>query len=112
MRGPIWGCQCWIDLRPGTATWEQFGDEFIGEVTGRKVTGAISFDAQHAEIVDDRYVAIPFQTLMEVEVAELCERGLARLDAGHRLEATGSSAWFKQLLAGLDSGARLLSYDL
>jgi hypothetical protein len=32
------------------------------------------------------------EDMAKVEIAELCERGLARLDAGRRLEATESGA--------------------
>lgn len=64
----LWGRQCWIDLRPGTATWEQFGDAFIGDVTGGKVLGDITFNANAAEIVGGRYISVPFEAVVEVEV--------------------------------------------
>lgn len=64
----VWGRQCWIDLRPGTETWEHFGDAFIGDVTGGKVLSVINFEAQDAKVIGDRYIAVPFQTLMELEV--------------------------------------------
>jgi hypothetical protein len=38
------------------------------------------------------------EDMAKLEIAELCERGLARLDAGHRLEATESGALLWQQL--------------
>ncbi|KYG00528.1 hypothetical protein BE21_07275 [Sorangium cellulosum] len=64
----LYGRQCWIDLRPGTETWEAFGDAFIGEVVGGKVLGDVTVKTQKAEVVGGRYVAVPFDAVVEAEV--------------------------------------------